>query len=121
MSPPLRGGTPDATDVRERESSMKKDMEVWNCEYLQQLAKTFYDDVVNLTSELHDPNAQVNHLQGMGLPFLRPMDIDPSPFLNPLVLGSVTTCRQCLVRQVTSRSSVMGQVTRNCTCQVIEI
>ena len=28
----------------------------------------------------------------------------PSPFPNSLVLGSVTTCRQCLMRQVTSRS-----------------
>ena len=45
----------------------------------------------------------------------------PSPFPNPSVLGSVTTCRQCLVRQVTSHSSVMGRVTKKCTCQVIEI
>ena len=45
----------------------------------------------------------------------------PSPFPNPSVLSSVTTCRQCLVRQVTSLSSVMGQVTKKCTCRVIEI
>ena len=45
----------------------------------------------------------------------------PSPFPNPSVLGSVTTCRQCLVRQVTSRSSVTGQVTKKCTHRVIEI
>ena len=44
-----------------------------------------------------------------------------SPFLNPSILGSITTCRQCLVRQVTSRSSVTGQVTKKCTCWVIEI
>ena len=45
----------------------------------------------------------------------------PSPFLNVSVLGSVTTCRQCLVRQVTSRSSVTGRVTKNSTYRVIEI
>ena len=45
----------------------------------------------------------------------------PSPFLNPSVLGSVTTCRQCLVRQVTSRSSVTGWVMKKYTRQVIEI
>ena len=45
----------------------------------------------------------------------------PSPFPNPSVLGSVTTCRQCLVCQVTSRSSVMGRVTKKCTRRVIEI
>ena len=43
------------------------------------------------------------------------------PFFNPSVLGSVTTCRQCLVRQVTSHSSATGQVKRNCTRRVIEI
>ena len=37
----------------------------------------------------------------------------PSPFPNLSVLGSVTTCRQCLVRQVTSRSFVTGQVTKS--------
>ena len=37
------------------------------------------------------------------------------------VLGFVTTCRKCLVRQVTGRSSTMGRVTRNCTRRVIEI
>ena len=47
--------------------------------------------------------------------------LHPSPFFNPSVLGSVTTCWQCLVRQVTSRSSMTGQVTRNCTRRVIEI
>ena len=45
----------------------------------------------------------------------------PSPFFNPSVLGSITTCRQCLVRQVTSRSFVTRQVTKNCTRRVIEI
>ena len=45
----------------------------------------------------------------------------PSPFLNPSVLGSVTTCRQCLMHQITSRSSVTGQVTKKCTHRVIEI
>ena len=45
----------------------------------------------------------------------------PSPFPNPSVLGSVTTCRQCLVRRVTSRSSVMGRVMKKCTRRVIEI
>ena len=45
----------------------------------------------------------------------------PSPFLNSSVLGSVTTCRQCLVRKITSRSSVTGQVTKSCTRRVIEI
>ena len=43
------------------------------------------------------------------------------PFFNPLVLGSVPTCRQCLVRQVTSRSSVMGQVMKKCTRRVRKI
>ena len=38
----------------------------------------------------------------------------PSPFLNRSVLGSVTTCRQCLVHQETSRSSVTRQVTKKC-------
>ena len=47
--------------------------------------------------------------------------VPPSPFLNPSVLGSVTTCRQCLVRQVISRSSVTGRVMKKCTCWVIEI
>ena len=47
--------------------------------------------------------------------------LHPSPFFNPSVLGSITTCRQCLVRQVTSCSSATGRVTRNCTCRVIEI
>ena len=42
-------------------------------------------------------------------------------FLHPSVLGSVTTCRQCLVHQETSRSSVTRQVTKKCTHQVIEI
>ena len=42
-------------------------------------------------------------------------------FSNLSVLGSVTTCRQCLVRQVTSHSSTTGRVTRNCTLQVILI
>ena len=45
--------------------------------------------------------------------------VPPSPFLNPSVLGSITTCRQCLVRQVTSRSFVTEQVMKKCTCQVI--
>ena len=45
----------------------------------------------------------------------------PSPFLNPSVLGSITMCRQCLVHQVTSRSSLTGRVTKNCTRRVIEI
>ena len=45
----------------------------------------------------------------------------PSPFPNSSVLGSVTTCRQCLVRQVTSRSSVTGRVTKKCTRRLIEI
>ena len=43
------------------------------------------------------------------------------PFFTPSVLGSVTTCRQCLVHQVTSRSSATGRVKRNCTRRVIEI
>ena len=47
--------------------------------------------------------------------------VPPSPFLNPLVLGSVTTCRQCLMRQVISRSFVMGRVIKKCTYRVIEI
>ena len=38
-----------------------------------------------------------------------------------LVLGSVTTCRQCLVREVASRLSMTGRVTKKCTCRVIEI
>ena len=42
-------------------------------------------------------------------------------FVPPSVLGSVTTCRQCLVRQVISHSSVMGQVMKKCTRRVIEI
>ena len=45
----------------------------------------------------------------------------PSSVLNPSVLGYVPTCRQCLVRQVTSRSSVMGQVMKKCTRRVIKI
>ena len=45
----------------------------------------------------------------------------PSPFISPSVLGSVTTCRQCLVRQVTSHSSVTGQVMKTCTHRVIKI
>ena len=44
-----------------------------------------------------------------------------SPFPNPSVLGFVTTCRQCLVRQVTNRSSMMRRVTKKCTRRVIEI
>ena len=47
--------------------------------------------------------------------------LHPSPFFNPSVLGSVTTCWQCLVCQVTSRSSMTGRVTRNCTRRVLEI
>ena len=47
--------------------------------------------------------------------------VPPSPFLNSSVLGSVTTCRQCLVYQVTSHSSVTGRVMKKCTHQVIEI
>ena len=43
------------------------------------------------------------------------------PFSISSVLGSVTMCRQCLVRQVTSRSSATGWVTRNCTRRVIKI
>ena len=45
----------------------------------------------------------------------------PFFILNPSVLGFVTTCRQCLVRQVTSCSSATGRVTRNCTRRVVEI
>ena len=45
----------------------------------------------------------------------------PFFILNPSVLGFVTMCRQCLVRQVTSRSSTTGRVTRNCTHRVVEI
>lgn len=43
MSSPLHGGKPDAADVREREREfhVKKDMEVLNFEYIQQLAKMF--------------------------------------------------------------------------------
>ena len=44
-----------------------------------------------------------------------------SPFLNLSFLGFVTMCRQCLVHQVTSRSSMTGRVTKNCTHRVIEI
>ena len=55
---------------------------------------------------------------GKNLNFLCP---SPTFILNPSVLGFVTTCRQCLVRQVTSRSSVTGWVTRNCTRRVVEI
>ena len=44
----------------------------------------------------------------------------PSPFPNPSVLDSVTTCRQCLVCQVTSRV-MTGQVMKKCTRRVIEI
>ena len=55
-------------------------------------------------------------LSGKNLCFLH-----PSPFFNPSVLGSVTTCRQCLMRQVTSHLSAIRRVTRNCTCRVIEI
>ena len=55
---------------------------------------------------------------GKNLNFLCP---SPPFFLNPLVLGFVITCRQCLVRQVTSRLSVTGRVTRNCTRRVVEI
>ena len=57
------------------------------------------------------------------LPFLAKIYgfLHSSPFFNPSVLGSVTTCRQCLMRQVTSHSFVTGCVTRNCTCWVIEI
>ena len=47
--------------------------------------------------------------------------VHPSTFLNPLVLGSVITCRQCLVYQVTSHLSVTGRVMKKCTCQIIEI
>ena len=43
------------------------------------------------------------------------------PFSTPSVLGFVTTCRQCLVCQVTGRSSATRRVTRNRTCRVIEI
>ena len=43
------------------------------------------------------------------------------PFLTPSILGLVTTCRQCLVRQVTNRSSATGRVTRNFTYRAIEI
>ena len=42
-------------------------------------------------------------------------------FFNPSVLVSVTTCRQCLMRQVTSHLSAIRRVTRNCTRRVIEI
>ena len=57
------------------------------------------------------------------LPFLAKIYgfLHPLPFFNPSVLGSVTTCRQYLVRQVTSRSSVTGRVMRNCIHRVIEI
>ena len=55
---------------------------------------------------------------GKNLNFLRP---SPPFILNLSVLGFVTTCKKCLVRQVTSRSSVTGRVTRNCTCRVVEI
>ena len=44
-----------------------------------------------------------------------------SPFTNPSVLGSVTTCRQYLVRQVTNRSSVTRRVMKTCTLRVMEI
>ena len=47
--------------------------------------------------------------------------VPSSPFLNSSVLGSVTTCRQCLVRQVISHSSVIGRVIKKCTYRVIEI
>ena len=55
---------------------------------------------------------------GKNLNFLCP---SPPFILNPSVLGFVTTCRQCLVRQVTSRSFVTGRITRNCTRRVVEI
>ena len=61
-------------------------------------------------------------------PFLRLFFIFHFPFetlylvfVPPSVLGSVTTCRQCLVRQVINHSSVMGQVMKKCTRRVIEI
>ena len=44
-----------------------------------------------------------------------------SPFTNPLVLGSVTTCRQCLVHQVTNCSSMTRRVMKTCTHRVIKI
>ena len=47
--------------------------------------------------------------------------VPSSPFLNPSVLGSVTMCRQCLVRQVISRSFVTGRAIKKCTHRVIEI
>ena len=55
---------------------------------------------------------------GKNLSFLH---LSPLFILNPSVLSFVTTCRQCLVRQVTSRSSATGRVTRNCTRWVVEI
>ena len=55
---------------------------------------------------------------GKNLSFLHP---SPLFILNSPVLGFVTTCRQCLVRQVTNCSSATGWVTRNCTRRVVEI
>ena len=61
-------------------------------------------------------------------PFLRLFFIFHFPFetlylvfVPPSVLGSVTTCRQCLVRQVISHSSLTGRVMKKCTRWVIEI
>ena len=39
----------------------------------------------------------------------------PLALLDPLVLGFVVTCRQCLVRQVTSQSFMTGWITRKYT------
>ena len=56
---------------------------------------------------------------GKNLSFLYPSP--PFFILNLSVLGFVTTYRQCLVRQVTSRSFATGRVTRNGTRWVVEI